>query len=116
MEKLGITHLQDKLITSISDGERQKAFVAKTLAQQTPILLLDEPTAFLDYRSKKEFFSLMKQEAIHAKKILLISSHDIDFLIRHTDYLILIEDGGNVAFDTTEKIIQSPYFETHFTY
>ncbi|MFI5141649.1 MAG: ABC transporter ATP-binding protein, partial [Bacteroidia bacterium] len=55
IDALGIFYLKDKLITSISEGERQKAYIAKALAQQTPVLLLDEPTAFLDYTSKKQF-------------------------------------------------------------
>jgi iron complex transport system ATP-binding protein len=112
---LGISHLKDKLITSISDGERQKAYIAKALAQQTPVLLLDEPTAFLDYTSKKYFFNTVKENTI-AKNITIISSHDIDFLSRNADYLLMIQDDKEVVFEKTETVIETDYFKTHFNY
>ena len=113
---MGITHLKNKLITSISDGERQKSYIAKALAQQTPILLLDEPTAFLDYTSKKYFFKTIKENAVAKNVITIISSHDIDFLSRNTDYLLMIQDDKKVLFERTEIIIQTDYFKQHFNY
>jgi cobalamin transport system ATP-binding protein len=113
---VGITHLKDKLITAISDGERQKAYIAKALAQQTPVLLLDEPTAFLDYTSKKNFFKTIKETTLKENKVTIISSHDIDFLIRNADYLIMIQDDKKVEFDKTDSIVKSTYFSTHFNY
>ena len=113
---LGITHLTDKLITSISDGERQKAYIAKALAQQTPVLLLDEPTAFLDYTTKKYFFRTIKDNAVTQNIITIISSHDIDFLIRNADYLLMIQDNKKVIFEKTENVVETDYFKTHFNY
>jgi iron complex transport system ATP-binding protein len=113
---VGIAHLKDKLITMISDGERQKAYIAKALAQQTPVLLLDEPTAFLDYTSKKNFFKTIKENTVKENKVTIISSHDVDFLTRNADYLIIIQDDKKVAFDTTENIVKTNYFTTHFNY
>ncbi len=113
---LGISLLKDKLITAISDGERQKAYIAKALAQQTPVLLLDEPTAFLDYTSKKHFFKTVKENAISKKVITLISSHDIDFLSRYADHLLMIQEDKKVVYEKTEIIIQSDYYKTNFNY
>ncbi len=113
---IGISHLKDKLITSISDGERQKAYIAKALAQQTPILLLDEPTAFLDYTSKKYFFKTVKENTIAKNSITIISSHDIDFLSRNADYLLMIQDDKKVVFEKTETVVETDYFKTHFNY
>ncbi len=113
---MGISHLKDKLITSISDGERQKAYIAKALAQQTPVLLLDEPTAFLDYTSKKYFFKTIKENTVAKNVITIISSHDIDFLSRNADYLLMIQDNKKVVFERTENIIQTDYFKKHFNY
>lgn len=113
---LGIDHLKNKLITSISDGERQKAYIAKALAQQTPVLLLDEPTAFLDYTSKRHFFKTIKENASKHNIITIISSHDIDFLTRNTDYLFMIQDDKKVIFEKTEQVLQTDYFKTHFNY
>ncbi len=113
---LGIQHLQDKLITAISEGERQKAYIAKALAQQTPVLLLDEPTAFLDYTSKKQFFKTIKENVVIQNLIAIVSSHDIDFLSRNADYLIMTQDDKKVVFDKTDAIIHSHYYSTHFNY
>ncbi len=111
----GIKSLQHNFVTSLSDGERQKAFIAKNLAQQTPVMLFDEPTAFLDYASKKHFFQTMKNLAEEQQKIILISSHDIDFLTTYTNGLLMIEDDETVLYDKTSQIMQTEYFNTHFT-
>jgi iron complex transport system ATP-binding protein len=113
---IGIHYLKDKLITAISEGERQKAYIAKALAQQTPVLLLDEPTAFLDYISKKQFFKTIKENVVAQNVITIVSSHDIDFLSRNADYLIMIQDDKKVAFEKTETIMRADYFSTHFNY
>ena len=113
---LGITNLKNKLITAISDGERQKAYIAKAMAQQTPVLLLDEPTAFLDYTSKKHFFKTIKENTIKQNNITVISSHDIDFLTRHADYLMMIQDDKRVVFEKTEVVMRTDYFGMHFNY
>ncbi|MBS1647541.1 MAG: ABC transporter ATP-binding protein [Bacteroidetes bacterium] len=112
---LKIEHLQQKNIFEISDGERQKACIAKVLAQQTPLILLDEPTAFLDYSSKKNLFHLMKKETYEKKGITLISSHDVDFLTRYADYVLLFTEQEEVVFNTTSYIVNQAYFQQHFT-
>jgi iron complex transport system ATP-binding protein len=116
IDALGIFYLKDKLITSISEGERQKAYIAKALAQQTPVLLLDEPTDFLDYTSKKQFFKTIKENVFAKNVITIVSSHDIDFLSRNADYLIMIQDDKVVVFDKTETIMRSNYYGEHFNY
>ena len=116
IDALGIFYLKDKLITAISEGERQKAYIAKALAQQTLVLLLDEPTAFLDYTSKKQFFKTIKENVAAQNVITIVSSHDIDFLSRNADYLIMIQDDKTVAFDKTETIMRSNYYAKHFNY
>ncbi|HXD93336.1 MAG TPA: ABC transporter ATP-binding protein [Bacteroidia bacterium] len=116
IDALGIFYLKDKLITAISEGERQKAYIAKALAQQTPVLLLDEPTAFLDYTSKKQFFKTIKENVAAQNVITIVSSHDIDFLSRNADYLIMIQDDKKVEFEKTEAIMTTNYFSTHFNY
>lgn len=116
INKIGIMHLKDKLVTSISDGERQKAYIAKALAQKTPVLLLDEPTAFLDYTSKKHFFKTIKESSVKENLITIISSHDIDFLSRNADYLLMIQDDKKVVFEKTDIIKNTDYFNAHFNY
>jgi iron complex transport system ATP-binding protein len=115
VSSMKIEHLQNSFVTGISDGEKQKAFIAKTLAQQTPVILFDEPTAFLDYSSKKYFFSEMKKLSTTGNRIIIISSHDVEFLSAYADDLLMIEDDGRVSCDSTDKIIHADYFQTHFT-
>ncbi|MBR4572053.1 MAG: ABC transporter ATP-binding protein [Prevotella sp.] len=85
METLGISKFADRLINTLSDGERQKAMIAKALAQETPYILLDEPTAYLDYPSKVSTMQLLKKLAHEQNKAILISTHDIEVSMRYCD-------------------------------
>jgi len=75
---LKIEKLQHKLFNQISDGEKQKALIARALCQQTPVIILDEPTAFLDFRNKKEILQLLSTISKELKKIVILSTHDIE--------------------------------------
>lgn len=85
IRQVGIESLAARNIETLSDGECQKVMIAKALAQQTPIILLDEPTAFLDYPSKAETMRLLKQIAIENNAALLLSTHDMEMAIRMAD-------------------------------
>lgn len=80
-----------KLLENLSDGLYQKTMVAKALAQQTPILLLDEPSAFLDYPSKHELFRLLKTLCDNGKTVI-ISSHDLDMVKQYCSHIILMHN------------------------
>lgn len=77
MAMTGVSHLADRRLVSLSDGERQRVMIAKALAQETPIILLDEPTAFLDYVAKVEILRLLRQLAKERDKTILLTTHDI---------------------------------------
>ena len=94
MRLVGIAHLAQRRVATLSDGERQKAMVAKALAQHTPIMLLDEPTAFLDYPSKLELIALLRRLAEERRLTILVSTHDLDIALRHTHRLWLLTDTG----------------------
>ncbi len=91
LERCGITSLQEKNCNELSDGEFQKAMIARALAQQTDVLLLDEPTAFLDYSSKKNLFVLLKEIAEKENKIILVSSHDIETLLKYANSAMILQ-------------------------
>lgn len=93
MEITGIAGLRHRDINSLSDGERQKVMIARALAQQTPIILLDEPTAFLDYDSKVDTMRLLHSLCKETNKVVLASTHDLDIAIRHADRMITIDNG-----------------------
>jgi iron complex transport system ATP-binding protein len=75
---LGMQNIAHRPLHAISDGERQKAIIGRALAQNTPLLLLDEPTAFLDYKNKLLVFRLLREIALCEKKTILVSTHDLE--------------------------------------
>lgn len=90
-----LTHtalLAQRTVNTLSDGERQRVFIAKALAQNTPIIVLDEPTAFLDFGSKVETFSLLRQLAREEGKTVLLSTHDVEMALRFADNVWLLSD------------------------
>ncbi|MBR2201968.1 MAG: ABC transporter ATP-binding protein [Bacteroidales bacterium] len=101
ISRLGIDNISDCRLQEISDGQRQRAFIARALAQQTRIIILDEPTAFLDFRSRAEVMELLQNLAHNDGKSVLLSTHELDLAKRFGDCFWLMEDGrinsGNVT-------------------
>ena len=95
LHTLGLTHLADKKVHQISDGERQKTLIAKALAQDTPVIIMDEPTAFLDYKNKAELLSTIKKLATEQQKIIIISTHDISSSLPFSGRAFLITESGH---------------------
>lgn len=91
---VGIGHLRHKKIGRVSDGERQKAMIAKALAQQTDVILLDEPTAFLDYGSKVAVMRLLRQLAHEEGKAILLSTHDLEIAFQTADEVWILQHDG----------------------
>ena len=82
IQQVGIAGLSDRMIHTLSDGERQKVMIAKVLAQQTPVILLDEPTAFLDFPSKVEMMRLLRTLAHGLDKTVFLSTHDLELALQ----------------------------------
>ena len=91
---VGIAPLAHRQVHALSDGERQKALIAKALAQDTPVILLDEPTAFLDFQSKVELMRILSLLAHDMQKTVLLSTHDVELAIQLSDLLWLLSDDG----------------------
>ena len=87
---LAITGLRHRLVQTLSDGERQKMMIAKALAQDTPVILLDEPTAFLDYKSKVDVLGLLARLAHETNKMVLLSTHDLEQAVHAADALWVV--------------------------
>ena len=95
-ETLGLLKLDDlknQFINELSDGQKQKCWIARCLVQKTPIIIMDEPTSFLDYPTKLDLFNTLKEIAKNQHKSILISSHDLDLLQDNTDHSWLIKNG-----------------------
>ena len=83
-----------RTLSSLSDGELQKTMIAKALAQRTPCILLDEPTAFLDFPGKIDLMMTMRQLAHDAGKTILMSTHDLETALRMADCIWLLDNNG----------------------
>lgn len=90
MQLTHTTPFAHRPISTLSDGERQRVFIAKALAQNTPVILLDEPTAFLDFPAKIATMRLLKKLAHDAQKTILLSTHDVELALHMADNLWLL--------------------------
>jgi iron complex transport system ATP-binding protein len=90
---LAITHLLEKFTDQISDGERQLCSVGRAFVQETPVILLDEPTAFLDYINRKLLLELLVRLAREKKKCIVLSTHDLDLCLDQSIPFLLAADG-----------------------
>lgn len=91
---VGIDKLSDRSVLQISDGERQRAMIARALAQDTPVILLDEPTAYLDISNKYEIFHLLQVMASEKNKTVILSTHDLNIALREVDKLWIITESS----------------------
>lgn len=91
LETAGIAHLARKTMDTLSDGECQRAMIARALAQDTPVMLLDEPTAFLDLPNRYALVSLLRRLARDNGKCILFSTHDLDIALNLCDTAMLID-------------------------
>ncbi len=107
-----IGHLQHKKVGELSDGQLQKAMIARALAQDTEIIILDEPSTHLDLIHKLSLFRMLKQMA-QLGKCIVFSTHDIEAAISISDAMILIA-GRKVHFGSPADLIDSGIFETLF--
>ena len=110
----GIEHLRQRRISSLSDGERQRVMLAKALAQETPFILMDEPTAFLDYPSRTETFMLLRRLARETRKSILLSTHDLDLALKCCDQIWLL-DKGTLTTGTPQDFSQNKALDAAFS-
>lgn len=103
---VGLDALRSRKIYQVSDGERQKTMIAKALAQQTPLIFLDEPTAFLDYPSKIAMMQLLRRLAHERGKLIVLSTHDLEIAFQTADRLWLLQHSGLQA-GTLDELSES---------
>ena len=114
-----ITRSRDNEITNTpfnahSDGEKQRILIAKALAQQTPIILLDEPTAHLDLPHRILILRLLRQLAHEQNKTVLISTHELDLALALSDRILLMTPGKGIQLDTAENLKKADAFTSAF--
>lgn len=104
IEMVGIGALRNRQMQTLSDGERQKVMIAKSLAQETPIVFLDEPTAFLDYPSKVEIMQLLLRLAREKNKTVFLSTHDLELALQIADKIWLVDKSHGLRIGTPEDL------------
>lgn len=107
LDRVGIKHKASDYFSELSDGERQKVMIAKALAQECPVVLLDEPTAFLDVPSRIEIISLLRELATAEKKTILFSTHDMEQALLLSDRLWLLSRQNGLQCGVTEDMVLS---------
>lgn len=105
LEAVGMTAFARRYLATLSDGERQKVMIARALAQQTPLMLMDEPTSFLDVASRLEVMALMWRLAADHGKAVLLSTHDVAEALTVASRLWLVMPDGSMEADTADNLI-----------
>lgn len=114
LESTRLTDLADRTVDSLSGGQRQRAWIAMTLAQETPIILLDEPTTYLDLTHQIEVLDLLYDLNVQEQRTIVMVLHDINLACRYADHIVAIRDGSIKAEGKPEDIISSELMQTVF--
>ena len=115
LQWVGITELKDRKMETLSDGEKQKVMIAKAIAQETPIIYLDEPTAYLDYPSKVSMMMLLHRLAHSLKKIIFLSTHDLEHALQIADKIWLLDSEHGLTTGIPEDLCVEGKIEEYFT-
>jgi iron complex transport system ATP-binding protein len=115
LQQVGVAHLSDRPVETLSDGERQKVMIAKALAQQTPLIFLDEPTAFLDFPSKLEILQTLHRLSRTTRKTIFLSTHDLDLAMQVADTLWLMDATRGLTVGSPKQLAQSGCMENLFS-
>lgn len=114
IEAVGAVELAGRSVNELSDGERQKIMIARALAQEPDLMLLDEPTAYLDLPRRVEMMGLLRRLAHETGRAILLSTHDLDLALRSADRIWLLPNGGPMQVGAPEDLVLSGAFEAAF--
>ncbi|MDE7134133.1 MAG: ABC transporter ATP-binding protein, partial [Rikenellaceae bacterium] len=107
LEEVGIASKRNSYLARMSDGERQKVFIAKALAQDCPVIVLDEPTAFLDVRAKIGTMRLLADIARNSGRAILLSTHDLSLAVRFSDRLWVLDPESGMVCGSVDEVVGS---------
>ena len=116
LEVVGVYNLIDRDFVSLSDGEKQKVMIAKALVQDTPIIYMDEPTAFLDYPSKVELMHLIAKLAKEEHKTILYSSHDLELVMKNSEKLWVVAKEKPLLSGEPKRLQEKKVLEEYLGY
>ncbi len=116
MRQAGIESLKERFFTELSDGQKQKVLIARALAQEPKLLILDEPTTYLDIPSKLELMKLLKKIAKENNVAVLMSTHDLDLAEKYADQIWLMGKEGSFQVGNPTELASAGTFKKHFFY
>lgn len=114
LEQVGLVHYANKYLNQLSDGEKQRVMIAKALAQDTPLIMLDEPTAHLDLPNRVEIMRLLRRLARETDKAILLSTHELDLALQAADVIWLMNRGAEVKVGAPEDLVLTGSIEDTF--
>ena len=114
-KRLGIIPLLSRKIAQLSGGERQRTLIVRTLAQSTPIIILDEPLSSLDWHTQEIVIRELRLLSQRKQRLIIFSIHDLNLASLYTDRLILLKAGQVLQFDSTAQVLQADYVTQGFT-
>ncbi|MFO7867909.1 MAG: ABC transporter ATP-binding protein [Bacteroidales bacterium] len=114
IEQVGLGTFRTRFVNTLSDGERQRVMIAKALAQDTPFIMLDEPTAHLDLPNRIEIMKLLKELAQQTYKSILLSTHELDLALQVADRIWLMQTDKPLLCGTPEDLVLNGSFEQAF--
>ena len=113
VRRVNLIGFENRMLSTLSGGERQRAFLAMILAQDTDILVLDEPTSFLDAAAEAEYISLLSDLA-KSGKTLLVSMHNLSLAVKYSDNILVLNGGNQAFFGSTAEILKNEVIENTF--
>lgn len=116
LHKTNLIHLKDKMLTQLSGGEMQRTMIARAMAQQTPILLLDEPLSNLDITHKFEIMDILQELNQQEKVSIIIILHDFSFVKKYSSKTLIISDGTVQNYGNTNEVFKIENLQQAFQF
>jgi len=115
IEKVHLSQYTNRFFNELSDGEKQRVLIAKALAQDTPLIMLDEPTAHLDLPNRVDIMNILKQLAKETGKAILLSTHELDLALQSADTIWLMSRNTSMKRGAPEDLVLNGSFEKVFS-
>jgi iron complex transport system ATP-binding protein len=111
LEFVGLSDYAGRAISELSSGERRLVLIARALAQKSSILLMDEPTTFLDPKHETEVLQLVRKLAVEKRKTILVTLHSLEMAAQYADSMVFMKGGEVIAWGKPEEVFQEPLLE-----